>query len=128
MYNSTTNIFKNGVLATAIQGWFVGWIDNNRFLVNIYGPLSKGGGDTYLNAAIYDTNGGVPITLSLPELQRIQSLGSELIYSPDQNSIYSLSTGQPVWSGPITPLINQGGVAGSYVVFAYGSKILIDTH
>jgi hypothetical protein len=134
--SSTTNVFKNGVLATAIQGWLVGWIDNNRLLVNVYGPLTSIG-YPYLNAIISDSTGATLATLPLPESKRrIQSLGSELIYSPDRNAIYSLSTGQSVWSGPIGLPIpdttdrpsNQGGVAGSYVVFAYGSKILVDTH
>jgi hypothetical protein len=138
-HEKTTNIYNNGILTTAFQAWFVGWIDNDRFLVNVYDPNPRV--IIYLNALICDKTGATLSTLSLPELHQIQSLGSGLIYSPEQNAIYSLSTGQPVWNAPIPTYtngpgpnvgrnigaVNKGAVVGSNVAFAYGSKVLVDT-
>ena len=118
---AATNIFTNGQLVTAVPGWVVGWIDNNRILVNRY--TAQG----YAGAAIYDATGANLATPSLPELLRLQPVSSGQVYSPDLNSIFSLTTGSPTWTASV-PSTGVGAVAGSYVVFASGSQVLVDSY
>lgn len=119
----TSNIYQNGALVTAIPDVVVGWIDNNTMLVNTY---SHGKFSFYLSAAIYDATGAEISTSSIPELSRIQALGTDQIYSPVQNKIFSLSSGQAIWSATVPS--TDGAVAGSYIVFVSGNRILTDTH
>jgi hypothetical protein len=121
---TTTNIYKNGMLVTAVPGWAVGWLDNDRFLVNSY--VLVHGALPYAGAVIYDATGTQLATSALPELSRLQPVGSDQIYAPALNTIFSLSSGQPVWTA-ISPS-TDGAVAGTYVVFASGNRILLDTH
>jgi hypothetical protein len=121
---TTTNIFQNGVLVGAASGWAVGWLDNSRLLVNTY--TSSNTIPPYAGAVIYSSSGTQLSTSAIPELSRIQALGGDQIYSPDENTIFSISSGQPVWTA--TQLSTDGAVAGSYVVFSAGSQILLDTH
>jgi hypothetical protein len=122
--NTTTNIYKNGVLVTAVPGWVVGWLDNSRLLVNTYAQGQSS--VAYSGAVIYDSTGAKVSTSTIPELLRIQALGGDQIYSPDKNTIFSLSSGQSVWTATVPS--NDGAVAGSNVVFASGSQVLLDTH
>lgn len=53
------------------------------------------------------------------------------MYSPRDNAIYSVTTGQPTWTGPYPPdsygVLPGGGVgavAGSYVVFESQGKVI----
>jgi hypothetical protein len=123
---TTTNIFKNGVLATAVNGYAIGWIDNNQLLVNNYAFTSKYG-FAYTGASIYSATGTLLSTPTLPELPTIQPIDSNSIYSPAFNTIYSLPSGTALYSSG-TLLRGPAAVAGSYVVFASGSRIVIDTH
>jgi len=63
---------------------------------------------------------------ALPELRSLQPIDSDSIYSPELNSIFSVSTAAVLWSSPY-PSRNDGAVAGSYVVFASGSRVLVDS-
>ncbi|WP_165420076.1 beta strand repeat-containing protein [Edaphobacter modestus] len=119
---SGTNILKNGLLVTAVPGWVVGWIDDNRVLVNNYAAYTN----AYSNSAIYDATGTKLATTTLPELLRIQPVTSDQVYSPDRNAIYSLSTGLSTWTAA-DKSTGIGAVAGSYVVFASGSRVLVDS-
>ena len=54
---STASIYKNGVLAATVNGFAVGWIDNNRLLVNTFVTNAASGLTTYTGAVIYDAAG-----------------------------------------------------------------------
>jgi len=126
--SSATNIFKNGSVVAAVPGAAVGWIDNNRLLVNLYqdsGPPM----DTvivYAGCAIYSATGVQLSTPALPELQSIQSVNSDSVYDPSHNAIYSLTTGQPIWTASF-PGVGVGTVAGPYVVYESGHSVVIET-
>ena len=143
--SSTTNIYKNGVLAATVNGFAVGWIDNNRVLVNTFGPLGTHVYPPYLGAVIYDATGTQLTTLTaLPQLPPAgQSLplsttgflpvDSNSIYSPATYSIYSLTTGAATWTETLphggtttVPYNGASAVSGSYIVFTSGSRILVD--
>jgi hypothetical protein len=124
---SGTNIFRNGQLTAAAPGYVVGWIDNKRLLVNQYTP---GGKELpqYIATTIYDSTGANLATLPLKaDVKTIQVTTSNSIYSPQFNTVYSLSTGAATWVGPGTPN-GVGAVAGSYVVFVYGTRVVMDSY
>jgi hypothetical protein len=128
----STNILHNGTLVTAVPGFAIGWIDNGRILVNQYsatGDLIVG----YTGAAIYSSAGVQLATPPLPELHGIQTLTTDSVYDPFHNAIYSLTTGQPVWTGSFGSY-GLGAVVGSYVVYQTGGpyepghSIVLETH
>jgi hypothetical protein len=128
---SATNIFKNGTLVTAIPGAAVGWLDNNRILVNQYALVKEGMvyWPLYTGCTIYSSAGVQLATTSLPELQSIETVDSGSVYDPASNTIYSLTTGQPVWKGSYPnayPSLSIGAVAGPYVVYESGHSVVVE--
>jgi hypothetical protein len=122
---ATTNVYKNGLLTTAVNGSAVGWIDNNQLLVNNYTLIRAN--NVYVNASIDTAAGSLVSNVALPELLTIQPVNSGSIYSPTLNTIFSLPSGSTLYSSS-TPVTGPAAVAGSYVVFASGSRIVVDTH
>jgi Putative Ig domain len=121
---SATNIFKNGVLVTAVPGAAVGWIDNNRILVNQYVAAKPNA--AYNGCAIYSSTGVSLATPPLPELKSIQTVNSDSVYDPSHNAIYSLTTGQPTWTGSF-PGSGVGAVSGAYVVYESGHSVVVES-
>jgi hypothetical protein len=122
-----TNIRKNGKLVTAIPGVALGWIDNSRILASQYANSSDGTNVQYTGAAIYDSTGTKIATPALPELKGIQTVTPDSVYDPSHNAIYSLTTGQPTWTGA-SPGSGLGAVAGSYVVYESGHRIVMERY
>jgi hypothetical protein len=124
---SATNIFKNGTLVTAVPGVAVGWIDNNRILVNQYVISASGLGprSIYDGCIIYSSTGVQLATPSLPELKSIQTVNSDSVYDPSHNAIYSLTTGQPTWTASF-PSSGVGAVSGAYVVYESGHSVVVE--
>jgi hypothetical protein len=121
-----TNIIKNGTLVTAVPGSGIGWIDNDRILVNQYRQVYRPVAETvYVNAAIFSSAGVQLDTLPLPMLKSIQTVTSDSVYAPNSNAIYSLTTGEPVWTGSFLSS-GMGAVAGSYVVYLSGHSVLVE--
>jgi hypothetical protein len=128
--SSTAYLYLNGTLVNAVPGWVVGWIDNGSVLVNNYGLISNGAGDYlgYTNSTIYTGAGTAVSTVTLPtELHPLQPVSSTEVYSPEKNAVYSLTDGSIVWSTPIS-YYGLGAVAGPYVVFQSGPRILVGTY
>src|SRR5262249_21029858 len=94
--SASTRILKNGTLVTAVAGWAVGWIDDNRLLTNSY--TNSRGGPVYSSCSIYDATGMKLTCPALPEVREFQTVTSDSIYSPALNSILSLTTGMPTWT------------------------------
>jgi hypothetical protein len=123
-YTSTTNIFKNGILVTAVNGFAIGWIDNNQLLTNNY-QLTHGG-ITYTNASIYSATGSLISTATLPQLLTIQPVDSSSLYSPALNTIFAVPSGNKLYSSS-TPVTGPAAVVGSNIVFTSGTRIVVDT-
>jgi hypothetical protein len=128
----STNILHNGSLVSAVPGFPIGWIDNGRILVNQYSPT----GDLivgYTGAAIYSPAGVNLATPALPELKSLETVTADSVYDPSHNAIYSLTTGQPVWTGSFGGS-GRGAVVGSYVVYQTGGgsnpghNVVLETH
>lgn len=124
--NSTATIIKNGALLTVIPGFGVGWLDNGRILVNHY-ATGPGNVIQYNGCSIYSPAGVVLAAPPLPELNNIQKAGTDTVYDPSRNAIYSLTTGQPAWTGSF-PTSGVGAVAGAYVVYASGHTVVVESH
>jgi hypothetical protein len=122
----STNIFRDGTLVAAVPGIGIGWIDNDRILVNQYKHDRYG--TAYVNAAIFNSAGAQLATLPLPELKSSQIVTSDLVYdpAPTRNALYSLTTGQIVWTGSFPSSI--GAVAGPYVVYESGHSVVIEAY
>jgi hypothetical protein len=123
----TTSIYKNGILATAVNGLAIGWIDNNQLLVNNYGQQLGPSTYAYAGASIYSATGSLISNPSLPELLTIQPVDSTSIYSPTRNTIFSLPSGNVLYQSG-TPVTGPAAVAGPSVVFSSGTRIVVDTH
>ena len=123
---SVTNIFQNGTLVTAVAGYPVGWIDNNRLLVDQYTAYGQGF-QRYSGCTIYSAAGVPGATPSLPVLKSIQTVNSDSVYDPSHNAIYSLTTGQPIWTASF-PGSGVGAVSGAYVVYESGHSVVVESH
>jgi hypothetical protein len=122
------NIVNNGVLTKAVAGWPVGWMDNDRLITNIYDPTQAHiGGQIYQHATIYDHTGTTVGTSMIPEVHEFQPLTADTLYSDELNSILSLSTGATAWMSGDSPR-GIGAVAGQYVVFSSGARVLALAH
>lgn len=124
--NPSTNIIQNGTLITAVPGAGVGWIDNTHLLANQWIPQFYGN-YVYGSSTIYSSTGQVLGTPPLPEIVQFQDVSSDSIYVPQQNSIYSLTTGQPLWTGTY-PSSGIGAVSGSLIVYESGTSIVIESY
>lgn len=122
----TTNIYKNGTLATTVPGQVVGWLDNTQLVVGNYINGSAGypvPGST----AIYDSLGNKVSNPALAGLAPFQTVAPDLVYVPLSNDIESLVTGASTWASANASL-GVGAVAGPQIVFASGNLVLAQAH
>jgi len=121
---AVTTIYNNGAAATAVPGIAVGWIDDTQLLVDTYVQVDKFGIQMQYNGCvIYSPTGTSLSTPPLPAIGFFQTVGPGLIYTPDSNTIYSISTGEPTWTSTY-PYGGNGATAGGYVVFASGARVV----
>ena len=113
----STTILKNGQVVTAVPGMAIGWIDNDRLLVNNY---------TTPGSSIYSSSGVLMATLALSLSPGFEPFDSNTIYDPGSNSLYSLSTGRAIWTGTF-PSSGVGAVAGASIVYEWGHRIVVET-
>jgi len=117
----STNIFKNGVLVTAVPAWAIGWLDNGRLLAITY---------SYTGSVIYDPRGNVLAKSPIPEIGAFTVATTNSIYSPQLNEILSLTTGAPTWASGNALLpegtdgVSGGAITGSQVIFTSGALVL----
>jgi hypothetical protein len=127
---ATTDIYTNGTLTTAVPGWVLGWLDNTRLLVEQFGVDTDLPGNVpfYESTLIFSSSGTNLGGASIPQLQTLQVLTSDSIYSQQTNTIISVTTGATGWASadPICQAScpNAGAVSGSQVIFASGALVL----
>jgi hypothetical protein len=89
----TTSIYKNGILTTSVPGWVVGWLDNAQLLVDNYQiDVAPPNNTVYLGNIVYSSQGSVLANPALPEARDFRVISAVTVYSPAQNTIYSLTT------------------------------------
>ena len=115
-----TNIYNGATLTTAVLGIPVGWVDNDRLLINRYRREYNYG--VYLRCEFVSPAGAVTTCPALPHIQRMQAVTSNSIYSPALNKIFDLTTGATLWTSA-SAAQGQGAVAGNDVVFASGATV-----
>jgi len=144
---SATSIYRNGAFVAAVPGWALSWLDNGRLLIQNYNAPSSVS-DGYAGSTIYDPSGVKLGASPLPELAidggynasyppatlfargTVQVVTPDSVYDPDQNSIFSVSTGVATWTwtNSQTYPSGPGAVAGSRVVFASGNLVLAEPY
>ncbi len=102
--NTTTDVYENGVLISAMPGYPLAWIDEERLLVLRYNA----------GAQVYDVQ-GVPAGPALPHFTKVRVMPNGELYSQRHNAIYSLTTGRETWAA--SGLTNEGSIAGRHAVF-----------
>jgi hypothetical protein len=120
---AATIIYKNGTQVALVPGWAFTWLDNSRLLVNNYA------GNTYSKSTIFDSSGALlssPSLLALGYVSNVQVVGPDSVYDQASNAIYSVTAGNPTWSGP--PALGIGAVAGPRVAFASGDHVLTEAY
>ncbi|MFZ0392557.1 MAG: putative Ig domain-containing protein [Terracidiphilus sp.] len=127
-YSFSVPIYQNGQLIATLGDVAVGWIDNGRLLLNQYVPNPQDAyAVVYSGCTIVSPTGATVASCSLPELQSIQPVTSDEVYVPNQNTIYSLTTGQATWTSPYPPdppWISGGAISGPYVVFEWQGQVI----
>ncbi|MET0532974.1 MAG: hypothetical protein ABW171_02010, partial [Steroidobacter sp.] len=123
--STATHLYDNGTLYTAVSGWALGWLDENRLLLNRYTPVGAGSQVSYSGAVVVNASGQQVQSPPLPELFNVQSAGVDTVYSRDSNKIFSLSSGASVWSS-VSPTTGKGGVTQAHVVFGSGNTVRIE--
>jgi hypothetical protein len=134
--NFGANIYQSGTLLTAVSGWPVGWIDDTHLLVNTYQPDYWVDTTTdYVGCTIYNPTGQISGTCALPSVLSFQIVASDVLYALNLNAIVSISTGATLWmSGDavnppnVTNSTYVSALAGKYVVFASGARVLAQAH
>jgi hypothetical protein len=125
----SSNIFKNGVLQTAVPAWAIGWLDNGRLLALKYSLSTD-----YTGSVIYDPLGNVLAESPIPEIGAFTVATTNSIYSPQLNEILSLTTGTPTWASGNASLpegtdgLSGSAITGSQVIFASGSLVLVQPY
>jgi len=125
---AVTDIWKNGKLVAAVPGVGVGWIDNNRILVDQY--VQANGPEPIIQfskSVIFSAAGVQLATPHLPELTNFQSVTSDSIYAPNMNAIYSVTTGKMIWNGTFVSS-GVGAVTGPYVLYESGHRLVYESY
>jgi hypothetical protein len=125
---SVTNIIQNGSLASAVNGLSLGWIDNSRVMADEF----NGAGTAYLGTNIHTSSGSLLASPTLPALNSFQTVTCDSVYDPSTNQIYSLTTGQPSWTGtypiPASPNPGKGAISGSKVIYLSGHRLVVEAY
>jgi hypothetical protein len=89
-----------------------------------------------VGADIFSSSGTNLGSAPIPEIQSLQVVTSDSIYSPCTNTIISLATGATLWAGAVTACIpynpantacniniGAGAITGSQVIFSSGALV-----
>jgi hypothetical protein len=129
----TTAISRNGALLATVPGYPVAWLDDSRLLVNTYASCLDSTQACYTGATIYGPTGTKLAAPPIEEIDSLQVVSSDLVYSQQSNEVISLTSGTSTWmsqdpfggGGACCPTEPQWGVfAGSAIVFVSGNLVV----
>jgi WD40 repeat protein len=115
LYQAVTSIYEAGALLGTASGSPVGWIDNDRLLINHY-SRSLQLTTRFEGVSIVSGTGAELARPPLPEMGSIQIVSGTSIYTPTYNQVLDLTTGNMLWSSAAANR-RVGAVAGTNVVF-----------
>ncbi|HWO20059.1 MAG TPA: hypothetical protein VNO30_14835 [Kofleriaceae bacterium] len=135
LVGSTTQIYTNGVLAGAVTGNPLLWLDDDRLLVVTFRQESGKVGHQAVQdkVFVYDPSGTQGVEVTLPPLTgpillpasgvsvSLTPVGGSRIYSRRHNAVLDYATGATVWRGD--PSVTDGVVVGDSVLFARGPRL-----
>jgi hypothetical protein len=124
-FMSSFVVYDDGTLVGAAEGVAVGWIDEDRLLVQTFDW------DQYAGMAIVDTTGAIVATPDLPIVHRFARVDADRIYVPQYDAIYSLTDGTAVWTSAVAnPLAyrQSEALAGDGVVTKVGHLLYFETY
>jgi Putative Ig domain len=124
----STLIYLNGVLATAVPGWAVGWLDDSRLLVNDYVFQNQNPNIVYSGAQIFGPTGTNLGGSAVPQLTSLVPVTTNTVYSPLPNAIYSPTSGQATWASGDPSLDGVGAITGLQVVFSSANFVLAQSY
>ncbi|HWO20060.1 MAG TPA: hypothetical protein VNO30_14840 [Kofleriaceae bacterium] len=133
---ATTQIYTSGVLAGAVPGIPLLWLDDDRLLVATYRLESGHFGQWAVQdqVFVYDPTGTQGVEVTLPPLTdslvlpativpvSLTPVGGSRIYSRKHNAVFDYATGATVWQGD--PSVTDGVIAGDSVLFTRGRRLL----
>lgn len=125
---ATTTLFSDGALSGAVMGRAVGWLSNDRLLLNVYRRTPGAFIDVFDHAELRDPQGTLVQMSPLPELRRITMVTPSIVYDAFTNATYDVATGQRQWQSRSRPPPSLYGPplaapAGDFAVFVNGSVI-----
>jgi hypothetical protein len=113
--HASTRLYAKGVLENAVDGSAVGWTDDNHLLVQNH-PNS-----TVLSTTLYDNQGNVLATPSLPYVTAFDAISPTTILSHDDSNIYDVTTGAVLSK---TGLPAGSVIAGKFVLSVVGHALV----
>jgi hypothetical protein len=135
--SSTTQIYSNSVLAGAVDGVPLRWLDDDRLLVVTYRLFQNRSGIWAVQdkVFVYNPSGTQGVEVTLPPLTdpillpadaartrvSLTPVGGSRIYSQRHNAVLDYTTGATVWQGD--PAVTDGVVVGDSVLFARGPRL-----
>ncbi|HEX2871141.1 MAG TPA: hypothetical protein VHP33_07795 [Polyangiaceae bacterium] len=108
----STSVYENGVLINTFRGNALAWFDDDRLLIELDGAWR-----------VVDSSGHLEPAPEQPADYGYgdgdaQIVSASEVYSPDQGAIYSLTTGEKLWTCDRAWSIGYAGrAAANYVVF-----------
>lgn len=120
----STRIYNGSALVAAVPGSAIGWLDDNRLLVQEYGskfPI----GSVYQASRVYDAAGTLVASPPLPALGESDIIDATHVFSRGESQLFEAYTGTRL--GPRMPDINNGGgkatAAGPHLVGVFGRRL-----
>ena len=124
----STQLYENGTLIGAFDGAPVLWLDQDHLIVHTLSDQNNP--DFQRGARIYAIPGGFQPGPQLDlftedDADDAAMLSPTEIYSGHLNRVYSLSTGELLWSGPPA---GRGAVASNHIVYTVGPQLMFSEY
>jgi hypothetical protein len=127
MAASTTRIYHDATLVTAVPGYGVAWLDDDTLLVQSYVNVPGDVIPHLDHTTLYSNQGtvvGTPTT-SLPEIGDLDVVSPTQVLSHTDSNIYDVTTGARVWTGGIPA---GAALAAPYVIYTAGGGVFLIGH
>lgn len=123
--SATTTLFADGVLSGAVMGRAIGWLSNDRLLINVYRRSSGVLADVFDHAELRDAQGALVQMSALPELNQVTMVSASTVYDSRSNATYDVTTGRKLWQSltGALPSPQKAAPAGDFAVFVKGSLV-----